>query len=333
MRFVFHIGAGKTGTSTIQSYLSTNRRSLIKDGVYYAGMRFEAGTKKDKWKKWQNDPWGFKKLSDNRLTSEFCSLFDKHFDRAVKKKCHTIILSNESVSNFVPRFMPFIEYACSKADVTVSFYVREPESWIISAYQQWGIKMGRMVKNLFSFAEFKKERGIPFTSTLQAFEDAGMSHLLQVRNMSACDDVLDDFLQQFSLPIYGSQDRVNERKSDLEQMIYYIINENAYGGSHKDKQELIRDIVAGMPSISYGEFVDKTYPKLSDFEDHQYYEEIRRYVNTYLPESQRFDESSSARIKDPKPLISEDNFFDLVKVCVSLGERVEQLEKRLDHNS
>lgn len=41
MKIVFHIGMGKTGTSSIQAALSQNAGELRKQGALYLGMWFD----------------------------------------------------------------------------------------------------------------------------------------------------------------------------------------------------------------------------------------------------------------------------------------------------
>ena len=108
MKIIIHIGAGKTGTSSIQMTLKENQQELHKLGFHYMGLVFEhATTKKFAW---QNQHAVNLFAMDNaRACNEVLEVIDGTIEQLSKKGIHTIIWSNESLLKQSSKTIPILQ--------------------------------------------------------------------------------------------------------------------------------------------------------------------------------------------------------------------------------
>lgn len=117
-----HIGIGKTGTTSIQSFLSQSREPLLRLGFLYPQSGLIG-----------NAHYGLFNLRTSEVTEEsFANLAEEVSVSGVRN----VILSSENLT-YAP--MPVIEYMRDALgdDVRVVFYVREQVGLIQSTFLQW----------------------------------------------------------------------------------------------------------------------------------------------------------------------------------------------------
>ena len=89
MRFIIHLGLGKTGSTSIQHHFRQHFETLQQQGVLYAGLRFETLGKKEAW---QRGAGTYTKLSEAELTNQFKHFATQYVAYAESINAHTIVL-------------------------------------------------------------------------------------------------------------------------------------------------------------------------------------------------------------------------------------------------
>lgn len=139
--YYFHIGAGKTGSSAIQAFLNTNRKLLAtKHKVLYPNIK----TPIDDGDFFNHELMFYpnKKLNYKALYSHF----DAITEFVQKNNIEKIVLSSENTSE---SFAEIIKNTVERFNLNyrIIIYVRRQDTWIESAWKQWGHK-SKEYKNL-----------------------------------------------------------------------------------------------------------------------------------------------------------------------------------------
>lgn len=119
-----HIGAHKTGTSAIQTFLSTNRDELARKGYLYPGTKM-----------------GHNEISEELRIANCYEMSNpyiktqKYFDEITQSKMNVIILSSEGLERLTSLNI-LKEFLKNQFDVKVVFYVRRQDDRLESMYNQ-----------------------------------------------------------------------------------------------------------------------------------------------------------------------------------------------------
>jgi hypothetical protein len=142
-QLIIHPGAGKTATTSIQKILQNQKKYLIDQGVGYLGMSFE-NTQTDNE---SDDADNQLRLLKHRLgreinkdpdgMAEFCSNRINCFLKA-NPNTDTLIWSNESLANQHGWIDKVRDKLISISEIKTIYGIRDPSSWVVSAYFQWG---------------------------------------------------------------------------------------------------------------------------------------------------------------------------------------------------
>ena len=150
LKATFHIGMGKTGTSSIQAALSECSEVLLDGKSQYLGM----------WPTFINEnfagPKGlsrFIRASSDEKTQFALGFLKKCKDENSQSGVDHFIFSNESLFTNGQRLAPFFDTLISKMDVNFVAYIRSPESWLPSAYTQWGLRHKKHSGKIRSFQD------------------------------------------------------------------------------------------------------------------------------------------------------------------------------------
>ncbi len=121
IQLIFHAGLNKTGSTSIQSSLRQNKAALLAQGILVPDT-------------------GIKFVSRHHLflaleNNEYTNLVDDLYQEAVDKKCHTIIMSEESLnkSSSFKKHEYFKKYF---SDIKFVFYLRRQDTLLESHYNQ-----------------------------------------------------------------------------------------------------------------------------------------------------------------------------------------------------
>lgn len=100
MRFILHIGQSKTGTSSLQKFLSSNRENLTKQGILYPDIYLaNMPVNLIEHNSIADSTAGFRRYPG--LSAE--EYFDQFRQQAKKSECHTILLSGENFFGGLPQ--------------------------------------------------------------------------------------------------------------------------------------------------------------------------------------------------------------------------------------
>ena len=150
MKLIVHIGMGKTGTSSIQKALRQNEARLAAQSVAYLGMWF---TDIDPAFARQEGQRAFFAADADEMAGHArafaTALRRRHEDAGAER----FILSNEGFFGRVAKLSPFLNALRGEMDVALIAYVRDPRSWLPSAYTQWGVRHKENTGPVQPFAE------------------------------------------------------------------------------------------------------------------------------------------------------------------------------------
>jgi len=136
---ILHIGAAKTGTTSIQGFLKLNRSTLIEAGVFYATSfgpeKLVAFT--------ESDPWKFAKpkfgIDSTEKQDQFRSQMELKFQNELKgNDCHQTIISNELLHSRIsnPDQIKFLKSILDKyfLSIKILMYIRRQDLMAFSRY-------------------------------------------------------------------------------------------------------------------------------------------------------------------------------------------------------
>jgi hypothetical protein len=227
MRFIFHIGAGKTGSSSIQATLSQHQDQLKAQGIKYLGLMLEHSS-------FKNYPWQqashsqmFHALSAPEASSQAFHVIHQELNSAASDGIDTFIWSNESFfdqhNSIIPVAQKLVEIGI---DVTIVAYVRQYSSWIQSAYLQWGIKHKTYQGGILPFKAWSQQKAnISFAPQLQTYNHYFKDRLL-IRNMQHHPDSVEDFLSIIQTKEPLKILRTNEALSNEETLLRALFNDH-----------------------------------------------------------------------------------------------------------
>ncbi len=148
MRVILHIGQSKTGTTSLQSFLASNRTPMVKAGICYPDVyRSGIPLSVQNHNSFAESLCGFRRFP-GFSAEEYWSQFQ---DQARKAGCHTLLLSGESFFGApqiwrLPEGDDYLEcYAqklnklknlLGKDDCHVYIYLRRQDEWVDSAIPQ-----------------------------------------------------------------------------------------------------------------------------------------------------------------------------------------------------
>ena len=151
LTFYFHIGMGKTGTSSIQAYLKDHPDVLERHGMRYIGMTMHALGKE------YADIVGTRTflgrgsvLNPEKSARDFLA----HYERVAEQTgVDSFIFSNETILGSVRASGGFFEALSKISRVRFIAYIRNPYEWLPSAYAQWGLRHKTNKGRIRSFGE------------------------------------------------------------------------------------------------------------------------------------------------------------------------------------
>ena len=226
VRLIFHIGAGKTGTSSIQATLRTNREALLDAGYAYLGLMWEhAPVIVQPWQTFGGHD-RFLSLPAESAVPQFREVLQATVDHARTHGLHTLIWSSESFFDRYENVLaPLAEIRAQGVDLEVLAYLRNHGNWSRSAYLQWGIKHKTMAGPVLPFREWAERRRPVFGPTLRRYAEA-LPGTLRVRNFDAAADVVEDFCHAIGMPLdlLAQRSRENASPDDTELVMRALFN-------------------------------------------------------------------------------------------------------------
>lgn len=133
---IFHVGMGKTGTTSLQHSLEASADVLLEARTCYLGM----------WQDLISETFAgyagfqtFRHLPDDEQRNAADKLAERLLELAATTGVTRFLFSNEQYFENVDQLHPFFERLQSHVNVRFFVWVRPVTSWLPSACAQWGI--------------------------------------------------------------------------------------------------------------------------------------------------------------------------------------------------
>jgi len=224
IKLILHVGAGKTGTTSIQNMLNNGKGQLKTLGVQYLGLMLEHAPKHFSWQRPTTVNQDFHALAHTDAVAQVVVALKAAIQQAEISGIHTLIWSNESLFDRNGQVLDALSQLQDALDVTILVYIRRHDSWAQSAYIQWGLKHKTYKGPMKSFNEWV-DSGLPkFHDRLTALINARVGTLV-MRNLDGITDSVEDFksvcgLTSLDLP----SARVNESVGSIELLLRTLFN-------------------------------------------------------------------------------------------------------------
>jgi len=327
MKLIFHIGAGKTGTSSIQATLKANAPVLQARGVLYLGLMFEhSPARLFEWQRFGGQD-EFLALPQAEAEAQFNRVLQATLRRGREAGVHSMIWSSESFFDRFDAVLGPLQRACEQGlDLAVLAYVRAHETWARSAYIQWGLKHKTYPGRLRSFGEWVAHRKPLFAPTLARYDDAFPGRLT-VRNFDAAGDVVDDFCEFAGLADLPLE-RVHENHTpdDTELFLRALFNDR----QDSDALPMVFDKAVGrlLPqAASPTAFLQGLYPHAADIEQVARHAHADRQAIDALLVQQGQPPLQTGAITPKQPRIDDGRLLGaLARLCIANARRLDALE-------
>lgn len=240
MKLIIHIGAGKTGTTSIQSNLNLNKELLYKHKSIYCGMYFENveghDLKGGAFERFSND--FYKSHADFKNT--VVSSIRKLKEICVRDGIENVVWVNESLYES-PFLIKEALDSCSDVvdSVEIIFYMRRQDRWLKSAYQQWGIKhkvYGGVVRSFESWLPLMLSK-IDYKTLISNWNTfIDKQHITLVVYEKCKQGVVADFFKRIGIEIGVNVDdkRSNESLGYYQLVLFKLYNSLFVGGKLPD---------------------------------------------------------------------------------------------------
>jgi hypothetical protein len=331
MKFVVHIGDGKTGTSAIQKTLNTQRARLESHGVLYLGLMFEFVPGKHDWQR-PSRIEAFHSLPAERAVAELTDMLQLSIALAHERGLHTVVLSNETLlGRSAVAIAALSKLAESGAVVMPVAYVRRHDAWARSAYLQWGLRHKTYDGQIRDFRAWSSPRNFNIYRKLEPWLNAFRESVV-VRNFDAITDAAADFLQ-----VLGIDDpditpaRANETPAAEELALRALFNHGVEGRVAPARFNQLFDAQSVDFRLSIGKWLKSKLPSKA---------ELERIVEQCADDRARIDAilltgSQPPLSTDPmsdKPVVLDNDVMlgTLFQMIAGQAKRIEQLEQQLD---
>lgn len=225
LKLILHVGAGKTGTTSIQHMLKDGREKLRQNGVWYLGLMLEYARQHYAWQRPTTVNQDFHALEPADAVEQVSAVLRGVAAEARAIGIHTLIWSNESFFDRNHQILTALGGLKDEFEVTVLAYVRRHDLWAQSAYVQWGLKHKTYRGNIKPFREWV-EQGLPkFAERLNVFQKADVGRV-ELRNLDRVKDSVEDFKKVCGLSeIPLANVRTNESLGNTELLLRALFND------------------------------------------------------------------------------------------------------------
>lgn len=173
IKLIVHPGHAKCGSSSIQEFIYSNIHYLKHLNIYVPDkhFRFLFDTKKSQLE-WQDPLLYFGNLifSEKSDLKQFEERLKQVVEKAKQTNCQTILISSENLGSRNERARKIHETLASYFDdVTVIYYIRSQDGWLVSSWQQWTHKEGENFQDYLS--RLLDNNSPDFLKTAEFFEE------------------------------------------------------------------------------------------------------------------------------------------------------------------
>lgn len=321
MKLIMHIGMGKTGTSSIQKALKSSTDLLTRQNVAYLGMWF---TDVDARFARYDGQRAFIASSPQEMAAHGRTFLKALERRREETGATRFIMSNEGFFGRREKLEPFLDVVAQGIDLTLIAYVRDPRSWLPSAYTQWGVRHKENAGPVQPFGERAKtliRQYRPLKDWRAQFGDA-----LDVRTYEKGLDVVRDFADAAGVELNVSDERSLERAEPAEVLLRALFNDRFEGPAMPN---LFANAVFGpgqAPPVEVAEMAERCFDQsaLDDIiaENKRHFDYIRDVVGIDLMAGP----APANRKPDPEAL--SDRLLDyLAEIILGQAQRIHRLER------
>ncbi|WP_299323388.1 hypothetical protein [Parasphingopyxis sp.] len=332
---LLHIGAGKTGSTSIQFTLRHNAKALIAQDCRYAGLMLEQLTQEGQfdWSVNRAPQKYFRTKEPERVDDEVYTFMRDKLEQLGRKGYRQVIWSNEA---FLTRHGRIIHIIKRLADDGVAVrpvcYVRRHDKWARSVYVQNAIKFKPYRGRIKSFDEWAPDSITGYSESLARW--ARLFPNIETYNFDAIDDVAAHFFELAGLEPVPTI-RANVAPSNAVLAAWAVFN-NKFAGQVMPTEFLDTGRRLGiMPNEDRSclpiEDLLPSVEQLQKFQDSQ--ADDLEYVNTLLTE--RGEPALEFHQPEDKPRKASDWEMNrlLLQMIYALQEQVVELEEKLDRVS
>ncbi|MFH1792957.1 MAG: hypothetical protein ABIK36_18605 [Pseudomonadota bacterium] len=243
-KFIFHVGMGKTGSTTIQAALAENTSALAANGYLYLGQWLGIVRPEfDEFAGFQS----FLEQSPREFDIASYLFLRATEDINISRKFDKFIVSNEQYLENVIKTEPFFRGISRRGELEIIIYVRPPATWLPSAYMQWGVIHKTNIGHLESFSVQARELMKQYGYIRQWRETFGSA--VTVRSFDDRLDVVKDISSYIQVELVSRLGRHQGRPGVSEALLRGMCN-NIYPGIAFPEfynEILARGIPAGTP--------------------------------------------------------------------------------------
>jgi hypothetical protein len=325
---IIHVGMEKSGSSSVQKTMNKNQTLLNESGYFYLGLMLEEFS--SKLFNWQNiRGWtSFIAGDKEKHNKELIHLFNE-INVNLSKNIHTLIWSNESLFNSVEFIEPTLNWLKTIFNIKVIGYVRKPDEWIQSAYLQWGIKHKTYTGPLKTFSEWVSSKSSPVIPFILRWKV--LCEEVNFYDFGVVKNITNHFLfESIGIPTNKNIEivRYNDTPSPAQLALFSLYNSSFNGEVLPYRIESLlnmNSIVSDKNSTQ--EFKDLVPSK----EDLNAYcdsvkDDFKELQKVLVKSNYTFNKLNEPNLKKFDYTQSDIN-LELLKLCISMSERISDLEK------
>jgi len=285
-KIYLHIGAGKTGTSALQSQLAINRNRLMDHGYFYPEAKSDKLSSKFRISSGNAVELGRELRSDNFNKKAICHIIENIVNNA---RGNDIILSSEVMQAFKLKNAEFFKNIVNQLgyEIIVIYYVRAIADHVVSSYHQL-LKRHNYSEDFDIFIDgYIKRNKKRFLNVVErSIEVFGKDNLILKNYDKVKNNLFKDFLNDIlKIENYENFEIINKRvnRSLTEEEVVLMKEFNKYCKAPISSKFISDALIHSNPESNYRMYIDK---KSLDIITLMYDDEVNR-LNLFLKESEK----------------------------------------------
>jgi hypothetical protein len=245
---ILHIGGGKTGTSSIQNFLSLNRKILSEHDIYVPSDDLTLDGNCSGQHVWYFANFRTYSISDaaDKLEKDLKNIFSKISEKAV-------LISAENLSDPF-KWNELFSKLKGKVKIKIVFYLRRQDEYLLSAWQQWYVKQeddfwSWIIRKCGILADWS----LIIKSWMSLVDKSDFILRVYDRSLMVNNDVISDFIQVLGLEGISFVPLENQINPSYNLGVLKLVedNNNLFDNAHdNDFYNFISDNTANSRKIS-----------------------------------------------------------------------------------
>ena len=325
MRVTFHVGMGKTGSSTIQSALTQNIQELADKGVTYLGQWMDVIIPEMK------GFLGFQSFllqSPTNLEASAHLLLDHMVKVSQDEGVHEFLISNEQYLENIQKLDGFFRILASHVELRIVMFVRPPATWLPSAFIQWGVVHKTNLGPALPFETMARRLMKQYEFIRQWREAHGNNVILKQFDEST--DVVEEFARIIGVKLVSPSHRKQKRPSVNEIIMRASFNNGikkiALPGSF---DQLISQKIPQSTPLS----LESKFQHLFDYRDIPNILRENFETLNYIEREFEIDITSQHPPEIPSfdlPALTDDLLGNILDIVFSQAHQIQDLRTRLE---